>query len=124
MYKGHSYRFWCNSIVATNSTSFWQLAALLYQEDCFKIFRDENTSKEEKDDNYAKCIEFAKSEGFTYRPKNKGKEKKESKTMITTQTTNELELPTGLIKPMLPGSLEDWTKKNQMCTTEQKSEPS
>ena len=107
-------RKWCT----TNTTCY-----RCYKEDCFKIFKDENATKEDKDNNYAKCIEFAKTEGYTNKPKPRGKEKKENKTIITTQTTDELEVPTGITRPWLPLSLEDLEKKNQMCTPVQTNEP-
>ena len=84
-----------------------------YQEDCLKIFRDKNSTKEEKDANYKRCLDIAKTEGYIPKPK-----KTENKLARATVTSEELDIPEGTETPMLPISLEAYTKKNQLCTTE------
>ena len=62
-------------------------------------------------------MDFAKSEGYV--PKRKRCEQdKNGKLATDTLATEDLDVPIGTKAPMLPDSLEAWTKKTQMCATE------
>ena len=61
-------------------------------------------------------MDFTKSEGYV--PKKKRREQdKDGKLATATLATEILEIPCGIEVPILPDSLEAWTKKTQICAT-------